>query len=268
MNYTHSPPVTSTYPLQQPPQAICTAHGFCGCASPQVPCQHPSWVHLSSSKHLRQAAHALNSLHRHSPAAHHCKQGSNPKWQIQDPATGQLEPGKLDKAVVHGLEGRQGYVGWDISSSLKHRWEQPPFSEVSPQEKEVNTTPWGCVYLGLPGPLPGTSTHPCLQCSQTQREGGCLLCLTTPTHTDQPQNQFPIGVMHCWAIQNKAHTASQPLMLTSLKPLRSAQCTICSLGKATTRTQFPTPSTTLRPYTHFLVHNLHKSWQICTPQPC
>lgn len=46
------------------------------------------------------------------------------KRQIQDHlhATGRLELGKLDQAVVHGLEGRQRYVGWDVSSSLKHRW--------------------------------------------------------------------------------------------------------------------------------------------------
>lgn len=70
--------------------------------------------------------------------------------------------------------------------------------------------------LGLPGSLPRTSTYPCLQSSQTQSEGGCLLCLTTPHSHWSAMNQFPGGVIHCWATLNNAHTASQSLMLTPL----------------------------------------------------
>lgn len=129
-------------------------------------------------------------------------QGSNLKWQMQDclPATGQLELGKLDKAVVHSLEGRQGYVGWDISSSLKHRWEQPPFSEVSPQVKEVNTALWDKLSLGLPGSLPRTSTYPRLHSSQIQGEGGCLV-------SDNPQlTLMSHGPVSWWSHPLLSHT--------------------------------------------------------------
>lgn len=120
-------------------------------------------------------------------------QGSNPKWQIQDhlPATGQLELGKLDKAVVHSLEGRQGYVGWDISSSLKHRWEQPPFSEVSPWVKEVNTALWDMLCLwGFQALCQEPAPIPTCRAARSKEKVTVSCVWQPPPHIDQPWTSF------------------------------------------------------------------------------
>lgn len=119
----HSPPQQAHTQLQQLSPGHLHLHneGFSGML-------HLRWSVNTLCKHaLEKTPEADSSCFAqpaHSPAAHHCEQGSNPKWLIQDHphATGWQELGKLDQAVVRSLEGRQGYVGWDISSSLKHRW--------------------------------------------------------------------------------------------------------------------------------------------------
>jgi len=100
--------------------------------------------------------------------------------------------------VQHSLEGRQGYVSWDSSSSLKPLSQQPPFSEVLPQVRKTKALS-GAHAVGqyLPGPTPTSSIYPHLQSTQFLKKMELLLHLATPG--SQPAtNQFSSREVHWW----------------------------------------------------------------------